>query len=53
MLDNLEKIEVEDKNVIWPCDTKIITAKTIETLFKYFDITPGEDLNLMNKKLHE
>lgn len=35
-----------------PCDTHIISAKTLETLFKYFEIELGEDFNKMNKKLH-
>ena len=52
-LNNLDKIKVEDKLVARPCDTSIITAKTLEVLFKYFDLTPGEDKNLLNKKLHQ
>ncbi len=31
-LNNLDKIKVEDKLVARPCDTSIITSKTIEAL---------------------
>ncbi len=53
ILMKLEKVEVEDKRVVKPCDTKIITAKTIETLFKYFDLEPGESRYDMDKKLNK
>ena len=52
MLDKLERAQIEDKLVVRPCDTHIISAKTLETLFKYFEIELGEDFNKMNKKLH-
>lgn len=52
-LNKLDKIKVEDKVVSWPCDTSIITSKTLEVLFQYFDLTPGEDVNQLNKKLHQ
>jgi len=35
------------------CDTKIITAKTIETLMKYLDLEPGENRYEMDKKLNK
>jgi ADP-dependent phosphofructokinase/glucokinase len=41
VLENLDKIEVEDRRVVKTCDTHIISAKTVEILLKYFDLEPG------------
>ena len=53
VLEHLEKVEVEDKRVTKDCDTKIITATTIETLMKYLDLVPGENRYDMDKKLNK
>ena len=53
MLERLEKVDVEDKRVTKPVDTKIITAKTLETLFKYFDLEVGETTYEMDRKLNK
>jgi hypothetical protein len=53
MMDRLEKVEFEDKRITKPVDTKIITAKTLETLFKYFDLEVGESRTEMDRKLNK
>lgn len=53
MLERLEKVGVEDKRITKPVDTKIITAKTLETLFKYFDLEVGETRYEMDRKLNK
>lgn len=53
MMNNLERVQIDDKNVVRPCDTKIISASTLETLFKYFELVVGEKPGLLQKRLHE
>ena len=51
VLEHLEKVEIEEKRVVKECDTKLISAKTIEALLKYFSLVPGENRYEMDKKL--
>jgi len=51
VIEKLNKVEVEDKRVTKPCDTKIITGKTIEGLLQYFELVPGESKYEVEKKL--
>ena len=42
VVDRLSKIKIKDDIVKKVCDTHIISAKTMETLFQYFDLTPTD-----------
>ena len=48
-LDHLDKIEIEDKQVIPVCDPKIITAATFENLIKYIGVAKDENVDQRNK----
>ena len=50
ILSHLEKVKIEDKRITKECDTKLISAKTIEALLKYFELVPGENRYEQDKK---
>ena len=52
IIEHLDKIEIEDKQVIPVCDPKIITAATFENLIKYLGVSKNENINQRNKKLN-